>query len=249
MVNISISSNLLILVSCLILFSIIGLIVYIIYSDKIVDQDEIDELIDDIVKAKPRDEEVKVKQIEPIKEPSKLNLEQMLNDMQTNLDKKQEKTIELYEKEQDENAIISIKELEKFKNNIEAYEKDQEDKAIINYNELSGVDSIQKLEEKEELIKTPVKKAIAKIETNDSHKKFHNTDFISPIFGKMNNEIDYPKIRAYDRTADLDFNEYFGQDMSNHQLEQSIDVRPLSDEIRRNTEFLNALKEFRSNLE
>ena len=39
-------------------------------------------------------------------------------------------------------------------------------------------------------------------------------------------------------TADLDFNEYFGQDMSNHQLEQSIDVRPLSDEIRRNNSYI-----------
>ena len=64
-----------------------------------IDQEEIDDLIEDIVNAKPRDqkEEVKVTPIETT-EPSKLNLEQMLNDMQASLDKKHNK-IEAYEKE------------------------------------------------------------------------------------------------------------------------------------------------------
>ena len=55
MINISISSNLLIIISSIILIAIIGLIVYIIYKDKMIDQEEIDDLIEDIVKAKPRE--------------------------------------------------------------------------------------------------------------------------------------------------------------------------------------------------
>lgn len=250
MINISISSNLLIIISCFILITIIGLIVYIIYKDKMIDQEEIDDLIEDIVNAKPRDqkEEVKVTPIETT-EPSKLNLEQMLNDMQASLDKKHNK-IEAYEKEQDENAIISIRELEKSNiNNIESYEKEQEDESIININEIRNLNGTQKLDAAEDIMTSPVRKTIAKIETNSDSHKFHNTDFISPIYGKMDNNIEYPKIKAYDKTADLELNEYFGEDVARHAMEPVINVKPLSNEIKRNTEFLNALKEFRSKLD
>lgn len=251
MINISISTNFLVIISFLILFIIIGLIIYIIYNDKKLDQEEIDDLIEDIVNAKPRDqkENVKVTQVTP-DVSEQLNLEQMLNEMQSSLDRKQEKTIETYEKEQDENAIISIRELKKsainnIDNYIDDYEAEQERESIISYKELNSIDN---LTEKEELIKTPVRKAIAKIETNDNHKKFHSTDFISPIYGKMDNHIEYPKVKAYNKEADLDLNEYFGRDIGNHQLEQTLNVEPLSEEMKRNTEFLKALKEFRNNL-
>ncbi len=250
MINISISTNILVIISCVILFVIIALIAFIIYKDKKMDQEEIDDLIEDIVKAKPRErkeEEVKVTKIET-SEPSTLNLEQMLNDMQTDLNNKKNNKIEMYEKEQDENAIISIKELEKLNNtNIDKYEKEQELESIISYKDLNK-NVLTNLEEKEELVKTPVKKAIAKIESNRDSKKFKNTEFISPIFGKMEEHAEYPKIKAYNKEADLNFNEYFGEDMSDHNLEQTLNVDPLSDEIKRNTEFLNALKEFRNNL-
>ena len=251
MINISISSNLLIIISCIILIAIIGLIVYIIYKDKMIDQEEIDDLIEDIVKAKPRE---KVKNEEPVKvtkidsginnAPEKLNLEAMLNDMQSNLEKKKAKSIEEYEKEQDDNAIISIKELKNSSlNNIDAYEKEQEDTAIININELKRFNSMDTLKEKEEELVKPVKKAIAKIETNDKKCKFKSTDFISPIFGKMDSKIEYPTIKSYDKLEEEELKK-----AKHASLEQSIDVEPLSDEIKRNAEFLKALKEFRNNL-
>ncbi|MBR1718555.1 MAG: hypothetical protein IJ715_04735 [Bacilli bacterium] len=249
MINISISSNLLIITSTIILIAIIGLIVYIIYKDKMIDQEEIDDLIDDIVKAKPRDdkekniESIKVTQIES-NEPTKLNLEEMLNDMQNNLEKKKQKSIEEYEKEQDDNAIISIKDLQNSNvKSIDDYEKEQEDAAIININELKKFNSMDALTEKEEELVKPVKKAIAKIETNNNKSKFKSTDFISPIFGKMDNKIEYPKIKSYDKLAEEEL-----MKAKHASLEQSIDVEPLSDEIKRNTEFLKALKEFRNNL-
>ena len=247
MINISISSNLLIIISSVILIAIIGLIVYIIYKDKMIDQEEIDDLIEDIVKAKPREksekETIKVTQIDS-REVPKLNLEAMLNDMQNNLEKKQKKSIEDYEREQDDNAIISIKDLQNSNiTTIDEYEKEQEDTAIININELKKFNSIDALTEKEEELVKPVKKAIAKIETNDKKCKFKSTDFISPIFGKMDNKIEYPKIKSYEKIQEEEL-----LNAKHASLEQSIDVEPLSDEIKRNTEFLKALKEFRNNL-
>jgi hypothetical protein len=236
MINISISTNILVIISCIILFVIIGLIAFIIYKDKKIDQEEIDDLIDDIVKAKPRErkEEVKVTKIEST-EPSKLNLEQMLNDMQTDLNNKKNNKIEMYEKDQDENAIISIKELEKLNNdNIDRYEKEQELESIISYKDLAK-NSLSNLEEKVEMVKKPVKKAIAKVESNRDTKKFKSTEFISPIFGKMDEHTEYPKIKAFNKEADLSLNEYFGEDVSDHSLEQSLNVDPLSDEIKRNS--------------
>ena len=248
MINISISSNLLIIISSVILIAIIGLIVYIIYKDKMIDQEEIDDLIEDIVKAKPREKE---KKVEPIKvtqiessTPSKLNLEEMLNDMQNNLEKKQKKSIEEYEKEQDDTAIISIRDLQNSNfNSIDEYEKEQEDTAIININELKKFNSMDTLTEKEEELVKPVKKAISKIETNNKKSKFKSTDFISPIFGKMDSKIEYPTIKSYEKLEEEEL-----RNAKHASLEQSIGVEPLSDEIKRNTEFLKALKEFRNNL-
>ena len=200
MINISISTNILVIIPCIILFVIIGLIAFIIYKDKKIDQEEIDDLIDDIVKAKPRErkDEVKVTKIEST-EPSKLNLEQMLNDMQTDLNNKKNNKIEMYEKDQDENAIISIKELEKLNNdNIDKYEKEQELESIISYKDLAK-NSLSNLEEKVEMVKKPVKKAIAKVESNRDTKKFKSTEFISPIFGKMDEHTEYPKIKAFNK--------------------------------------------------
>ena len=106
MINISISTNVLILISCIILFVIVGLIVFIIYKDKKNDQAEIDELLDDLVKAKPRNEEVQVTKIEPKSSESKkqINLEEMLSVMQNDLEKKNETKIENFERDQEENA-------------------------------------------------------------------------------------------------------------------------------------------------
>ena len=250
MINISISSNLLIIISSIILIAIIGLIVYIIYKDKMIDQEEIDDLIEDIVKAKPREKEkriepVKVTQIETSSNgPEKLNLEAMLNDMQHNLEMKQQKSIDEYEKEQDEAAIISIKDLQNSNlASIDEYEKEQEDTAIININELKKFNAMDTLTAKEEELVKPVKKAITKIETNNKKSKFKSTDFISPIFGKMDSKIEYPKIKSYEKIQEEELKK-----AKHASLEQSIDVEPLSDEIKRNTEFLKALKEFRNNL-
>ena len=248
MINISISTNLLIIISCLVLLIIAGIIAYIIYKDKKNDQKEIDDLMNDIVKAKPR-EDVKVTKIEskPSKEP--VNLEEMLKTMEKNLDKEKD-TISNYEQEQEENAIISYSELLKQnKANIDEYEQNQEKKAKISISEISSLDN---LNEKEEIMMNSVRKAISNIESprEQKDKKFKGTDFISPIFGKMDNKIEYPKVKAFDKTADLTINEYFGEDINSKydSVNRLLNIEKLDDEIKRNDEFLKALKEFRNNL-
>lgn len=260
MINISIPTSLLVIVSCFILFLIIGVIAFIIYKDKKNDQEEIDELLNDIGKAKPRKEEVQVTKIEP-KESSnqKINLEEMLTAMQNDLDKKNSNQIENFERDQEENAIISYKELKKAAEEKKAatdiFEKDQEENAIISYKELETKHNpLEELFVKEEKIK-PLNKAIAKIESprEIKDKKFKNTEFISPIYGKMDEHLDYPKVRSFNKEDDLSLNSYFGQDVSNYYNEKtSNEITPnmdqLSEQLKKNDEFLKALKEFRSNL-
>ncbi len=260
MINISIPTSLLVIVSCFILFLIVGVIAFIIYKDKKNDQEEIDELLNDIGKAKPRKEEVQVTKIEP-KESSnqKINLEEMLTAMQNDLDKKNSNQIENFERDQEENAIISYKELKKAaeekKAATDVFEKDQEENAIISYKELETKHNpLEELFVKEEKIK-PLNKAIAKIESprENKDKKFKNTEFISPIYGKMDDHLDYPKVRSFNKEDDLSLNSYFGQDVSNYYNEKtSSEITPnmdqLSEQLKKNDEFLKALKEFRSNL-
>ena len=209
MINISISTNVLILISCIILFVIVGLIVFIIYKDKKNDQAEIDELLDDLVKAKPRNEEVQVTKIEPkSSEPKKqINLEEMLSVMQNDLEKKNETKIENFERDQEENAIISYQELLKAtdakKAETENFERDQEENAIISYQQLKDQNPIEFLTEKPKPLKS-LDQAIAKIESprENKDKKFKSTEFISPIFGKMDEHLEYPKVRSFNKNDD-----------------------------------------------
>lgn len=252
MINVSIPTNVVIIVSCIILLLIIGIIVYIIVKDKHSEEEEINDLIHDIVNAKPREErKIETKKVEerPIRvtqvsPKSQLNLEEMLGQMQSDLDKRHN-VISEYEKDQDENAIISIKELENHvDNNIEEYEKEQEKESIISVKELN-LSPFDKLEQEEHELKKPLRKAISRVE--EEPKKFKNTDFISPIFGKMDNKIEYPKIKAFNKTADLSVNEYFGEDIETRYNEE-VKTDSLTNEMEKNIEFLNALKEFRNNL-
>lgn len=249
MISISISTNFLVVLSIFILIFIIGIIAYIIYKDKKIDQEEIDDLIDDIVKAKPRKEIVNVTKIEPKEEKSQINLEAMLEQMQNDLEKKQADVIEQFEDDQEKNAIISYKELIKANNEnlTDAYEKEQEEKAITNYKQINSLDV---LEENENFLFDKIeqvsKKKVSKIASprEEKDKKFKNTDFISPIYGKMDNKVEYPKVKSYDKYDDLNLDSYFGEDIKYNEYQ---DVK-IENSSTKNDEFLRELKNFRNNL-
>lgn len=78
---------------------------------------------------------------------------------------------------------------------------------------------------------------------NEPKGKFKSTDFVSPIYGVQDINIKYPTVQNMKE---------FKQPARNYnkfELEQTLNMQPLSDEIRQNEAFLEALKEFRKNLE
>ena len=79
---------------------------------------------------------------------------------------------------------------------------------------------------------TPV--SYEKIEVNTPEKsdtKFSNSEFISPIFGRLENNVEYPTVKKTVETKTY--------------TETKFDSNEASDE---SDEFLNTLKEFRNNL-
>ena len=167
-------------------------------------------------------------------------LEEIIKKMQDDMDVKPEDVVKKFEEEQEEKAIISYKELvdnvnagkievvddeEGNTNFVEALNIEDNDEPILEA--ASGEDSI-----------TPkmVKDAIENISTSSvkgEPKKFRNSEFISPIFGVMKEELDYPRVKKTQDTLDI---------------MNTRDYNELTEEIKRQEEFLETLKQFRDNL-
>lgn len=209
-----------------------------IFLERRKDQEEIEEIISNLVEAKPRQEEVKeVSEVE-----KKSNIEEVLAKMQQDLNTKPEDVVASFEQEQEEKSIISYQELVRTK-------KGPTTSAIKE----------PKLEKQLDRSERP-------------KKKFKNTDFISPIYGKLEEHFDYPTVPAEQKEqVKFDFsksteefettleelkekeqsihhylNDFKGSMEIDH-LEQTL--TPLSKELQKNDEFLEALKEFRKNLD
>ena len=137
----------------------------------------------------------------------KIDLESMLSKMEESLNEK-EKAIVNFEQEQEEKAIISYEELKK----------------AVSQNTTANVTKIDSLDKKEEVVQQPV------IEEKGEIKNFKNTDFTSPIYGKQDNNYEYPKI--------------------SNEVEVKAKEEVIPRHSKNNNEaFLDSLKEFRKNLE
>lgn len=172
------------------------------------------------------EEEVKITQIvtEPEEEKPKANLEEVLEKMQADLDKKED-VVAIFEQEQEEKAIISYQELLNSRN---------KNTTGANKELLSVIEQIETGKEKESFMEPEIEE---KLET----KKFKTTDFISPIYGKVENHIEYPKIP--------NFNQIDKKKAKNSiEVDKKLDILE-EEESDHNDAFLNALKEFRSHLE
>lgn len=220
----------------------------------------------------------------------KSEIEEMLEKMQRDLEAKTEDIVENFEKEQEEKSIISYQELLKtMKENSSATTKRQPTAAPIEIKQPTVTSSevkpysnpIEELIVEEPTIEEPVKEETIVKEDNPAVKKFKNTDFISPIYGKMEDHLEYPKVPVFHPKEQIEFDfdstiqenmvqdviEEFDRKLENHNiddyledfnfdghmkidsLEQTLDMPPISPEIKENEEFLKALKEFRRNLE
>lgn len=209
-------------------------------------------------RAKQKLQEAHKKDIESV------DLEAVLGKMQEDAEKPKEE-IRTFEEEQEAKAIISYQELlqavKKDVNEVtsvnldevETFEDPMEGAALPTVKALSETSNNplkpvvlevdenmqtevpQVMEEPIEKTKT-VQKPIEVRTKNDA--KFQNSEFISPIYGRVNNEVDYPTIPS--------FKEKIEEKQEN--LEKTIVFKPINDNID-NDEFLKALKEFRNSLE
>lgn len=171
--------------------------------------------------------------IDPKKESA---LNNIIDQMQKDIELKPEQVVANFEEEQEKNAIISYQELlDCVKNKkIQVIEDDQGD-----------IDFVKQLENetKQEPIMTVKNEIKSKShldvidDLNDSNdsKRFTSSEIISPVFGRMSNPK-YPKMENYSNTNSLKLGE------------NTMDLEPISEEIKKNEDFLKNLVEFRNNL-
>ena len=209
---------------------ILGIIAYVTFSNHLKRK----KIKNDFIQAEKVDEE--------LNKDSNNELNEIIQKMQEEIDLKPEDVVKKFEEEQEEKAIISYKELvDNVKaGNIEVVEDEQSDIDFVKNLNIDELDEpILEIEDQEDCSVTPemVKSAIENISINsvkEERKKFKNSKIISPIFGIMENaKFEYPTVKRNENIMDL---------MSTR------DYNELTEEIKRQEEFLQALKEFRNNL-
>lgn len=196
-------------------------------------------------------------------------IEILLEQMQSDLKKQEKDPIHTFEEEQEEKSIISYQELKAMKekqshaSEIENYEKEQEEFSLTNSFEidrenLSMAEENDSEEDEFDYIPKRIEKE-NKVKSKEKNGTYSRTEFISPVYGKMENkELDYPKIPNFKEEFQIhhDSEELHFDDVKVNlksddipDLEHTFDLGPISEETKKNDEFLKALKEFRNNLE
>ena len=187
-----------------------------------------------------RIERVKIEDA-PKKDIESVDLEAVLDKMQEDVNKTKVDEVKSFEEEQEEKAIISYQELlkavKKDVDDVTKVEIPSEEKPVVVEDEEAKV-QIMPEEVVEKSVSTPVVETMEEKETRNP-SKFQNSEFISPIYGRVNNDVKYPKIPAFREK----------QEPINHEddLEKTIVFDAIKNDD--NDEFLKALKEFRNNLE
>lgn len=262
------------IILAVILINAVCLVVLIIKERK-ADKEEIEGIVNELMDAKPREKTIQVPihesedldktvVIEPIKE-DRADISSMLNAMQKDLKAKEEEdSVANFEAEQEEKSIISYQELINSLKNKDQVSKIQKVESvpvidIENTDEVPVIDIEDKIDapviEIDDEVE-PIKKMIENKDSFDSNnvvkKKFKTTEFISPVYGKMENTSEYPVIKNNKHEMVEKVSEPIRsreEYRNNISLEESLDLQPLSDEIKKNDDFLNALKDFRKNLQ
>lgn len=181
------------------------------------------------------------------KDIDSIDLESVLGKMQEDVSQKTD-VPRTFEEEQEEKAIISYQEL------LHAVKKDVNDVTRVNVDEVEvyndpleerELPTLNSIINKEDTSLEPIVLANEldvesdeEVNTVDdlsrSNTRFQNSEFISPIYGRVNNEIEYPKIPS------IKVEEDNKKEIKNFEPElNQVD----------NDKFLSALKNFRNNLE
>ena len=186
---------------------------------------------------------------EPVKTPTtevyerrreQVDLAAMLEKMQKDLEGQNKEEVVDFEQEQEETSIISYKELKKA---VESFTEDEEraqEQSPISVQEVLSLKEAhdEEIKKREDPIlsmlqEQPSPKTVVveetKEEPSEEHKKFQNTEFISPVYGRQEQKSDYPHIPAY------------------QEQEEVLTVLD-TEENTHNEQFLNELKDFRKQL-
>lgn len=150
------------------------------------------------------------------------SIEEVLKAMQGDLEKQKYETIDRYEEEQEENAVISYQELLNRKltlNNEEILKVENAEETSSNY--------LDELPDFKDIVLEP-------IPDRDENRPFMNSEFVSPIFGRLSSNVEYPTVKKTVETEELVQTTVLKDD--------DFDINTENDE------FLNTLKEFRRNL-
>ena len=142
--------------------------------------------------------------------------------MNADLEKQKYAKIDKYEEEQEENAVISYQELVARKM---ALGKEQDEIDVLPESYSETVEEFDEIMEKVE--DTKPKKVVSTVQTET---KFSNSEFISPIFGRLEDTLEYPTLKKVEET------ETYTETKVKEELPKQSD------------EFLSTLKEFRKNL-
>ncbi len=172
------------------------------------------------------DEEYIVPEIERTDEQKKAKeeLQKVFNQMNADLEKQKSEVddIDDFEREQEENAIISYQELlahaEKLKQEAVEYERKAEEKANTKMN-----DAINKKEVRD------------KVSIEDKKKAFRSSEIVSPIYGIQSNK----NMVRQKKSSNSKKSGIIGKAYEQERFEK---------EETQNLDFLNSLKEFRKNL-
>lgn len=238
LLNINVNSEMILIFSCIILLAILLSVIFIIFKSKKSEEKEIDSIISNMVQERKEPK----KEVEEVDDKTK-ELEDVLEKMQKDLEAKPVDVVASFEKEQEEKAIISYSEL------VKTLKRGQPEEKTIDI----LVDEIKESANANESTETAY------------DKKFKNTDFISPVYGKMDEHLDYPKVSSFKKEEDIneyldnfdkkienykleDYLEEFNDNKKVDSLEQTLDMEPISAEVKKNEDFLQALIEFRENL-
>lgn len=166
-------------------------------------------------------------EIEKEEEKTSNNIASLLEQMQQDLDDDTETAkVEKYEEEQEENAIISYKELMRLKS-------ERENNAEKHTDTLTSTNA------------EPIKQ-VKEESKNDEIKKFKKSEFISPVFGFNDSNVTYREIKRPERREKND--EYLSQEDEVEVVDLEKDNNMKSVEEARNDDFLEALVDFRNKL-
>ncbi len=206
-----------------------------------------------------KQEEPTLKPVPKTKEQEQANLElqKVIAQMEKDLEKKNENTIRNFEEQQEESAIISYQELLEHTKSLKQAE-------ISQIKESSKEEKLEKIPQR--LERTPIREVEPEFlkEDDDFEKltgqqmsRFKSTEFISPIYGRMPQDLPREKEAVISRTQrPASLREIRNQRRESRwenpvyessQLELTR-ASSLEEENMRSDEFLNSLKEFRKNL-